>query len=166
MKYLVLMMSLTACHSPNKLDGTAGGSSVTGPATSQAPVQPATQDDARTGAAPVTPSATKRDPARWSEAQTSLTEAIEGATRAKTLKDACGRLAPLAKAIDALQFLDPPAGFERQFNEQRGGLVTELDVLQSQDCADGSGMDADTIKAGLEGLQKDLLKLQQIGRNP
>lgn len=172
MKCFILAMSLTACHSPGKLDGTANGSAVAGQATSHAdPVQPATQDAPRTGVAPVAypaaqPNRPKANAARWSEVQTSLKEAIEGAKRAKTLKSACSGMGQLAKAIDALQFMDPPAGFERQFNEQRGGLVTEIDVIQSQDCADGSGMDADTIKTGLEGLQKDLLKLQQIGRSP
>jgi len=39
-------------------------------------------------------------------------------------------------------------------------------VIQSQDCADGSGLDADSIATGLDRLRREFAKPQQIGTKP
>jgi len=96
-------------------------------------------------------------------ADNAISTAIVKAKTAKTLREACAVLAPIAEPIGQLQLVTPPKGFEREFSEERNGLSTNLDVLQNQRCADDSGLDADAIRGGIERLHKLFAKLQQIG---
>jgi len=91
---------------------------------------------------------------------------IANATDAKTLAEACGGIDALAKEMDALDHVTPPAGFERPFSEGRNGMGMTLGMMRDQDCAADSGMDADTIRMGLETLRKRFVELQQIGMKP
>jgi hypothetical protein len=112
------------------------------------------------------PKRSPEDAARFANAERAINEALAAAEQAKTLKEACSGLDALMKTLQQLQLGDPPAGFERAYNEQRGGLVMLLDVIQSQDCADGSGADADLIRDELENLRKRFVELQGIGAKP
>jgi hypothetical protein len=111
----------------------------------------------------------KRSPAdaeRMRDADRALTAAIGNAKDAKTLVEACSGLDGLAKQLDALEHVTPPVGFERPFSEGRNGMGMTLGMMRDQDCAADSGMDADTIRMGLETLRKRFAELQQIGATP
>jgi hypothetical protein len=97
------------------------------------------------------------------DAARALADAITSAKKASSLKEACSSLDALSPKVDGLQHVTPPSGFERAFSETRNGISMVLDVMQDQRCSDKSGADADTIRAGLESLRKEFVKLQEIG---
>jgi len=109
------------------------------------------------------PKRSAEDVARVAEADKTVAGAIAKAKAAKTLKEACSGLGELEKGLLATNHVVPPKGFERQFAEARNGLFMKLGVMQEQDCVDGSGLDADTIRGELDSLHKEFVKLQQIG---
>jgi len=183
---IFVIIALAGCRGPGGSSAGAGGSSTPGSSGSgSSAVAPAakpgsestsdTPNAQTTTATPATaqasppvaqPKRSAEDSARFANAERAITEALATAKQAKTLKNACSGLDALMKTLEDLQQGYPPVGFERAFNEQRGGLVTMLDVTQSQDCADGSGLDADSIATELERLRREFVKLQQIGTKP
>jgi UDP-N-acetylmuramyl tripeptide synthase len=109
------------------------------------------------------PNRSATDARRMTEAEQALSDTIEHAKNATTLKAACSGLEPLAKKLNALEHVTPPVGFEQAFSTERNALGMTLGAMMDQDCADGSGMDADTIRDGLENLHKTFARLQRIG---
>jgi hypothetical protein len=178
---VVVVLALGACHSAPKPEGTAAGSN---PATvaASAATQPSAASPTSmppTGKQPAAPGAptpvasteahpkrSSEDAVRMAEAEKALITAMANAKQAKTLKEACSGLDALEKGLLVTNHVTPPVGFEREFAESRNGLFMKLGVIQDQDCADGSGLDADTILSGLESLRTEFSKLQRIGAKP
>jgi len=117
-------------------------------------------------AAPVKqPNRSAADADRMLDVERALNAAIAHAKASTTRKDACSGLDPLTQKVGHLQQVTPPAGFERAFNEQSGGIGMMLDVMRDERCSDAR-LDAETIREELAAIQREFIKLRGIGAQP
>jgi hypothetical protein len=157
---LIVALVVGGCHS-SKPEGTssATGSAVAAVATTPPPVVSPSPAAAQ-------PKRSPEDDARVNRANHALSLAMESAKRAKTLKEACDGVGGLDKGLIELHHVTPPAGFERPFADGVQGVFMLLDVIQTQHCAEGSGLDADTIRSWMDNLHDEVTKLEQVGAKP